>query len=436
MQQRNAAARQVTRRNLEYVADYALTVPDWWHSKESWQAIIDLIKPEIGAVEICRILDNMTDGDEPGLSLLARVVERLPERVEGDQRDRKILPREMAGGVYRDGAPAHIFRPLNDNAIDQLAIGADGTGRGGKQLSLIQDNAPDELIPDCPGLMLADHAGLNTPQRGRGERIDKRLLYYLTTVIPQDERRPGGRYTLTPTLDEIARGLIWPRNDKGRSSWQPHRDALPLYRAMEAVTLAGVVLPDGRVWRPVMFRATPNFYDLTSRAQIEIRFPDDTPTGGAMIDWQGLVEAGSISGPAFDGAVTLATLWDKVKSENGGYRIYATRPAVLRDDQGFITRADGQRIIQHGQPVKDWRHPQAVRVGIERHPQADKVPLLDRDDRRRLFYGKKSDGGTKQVRSNQATKADQRLIELEKQGRVVIEREGDKWRVLEPRPRR
>ena len=198
----------------------------------------------------------------------------------------------------------------------------------------------------------------------------------------------------------------------------------------------GVVLPDGRIWRPVMFRATPNFHDLTSRAEIEIRFPDDTPTGGAMIDWQGLIEAGAKSGPAFDGAVTLATLWDKVKADNGSYRIYATRPEVLRDDQGFITEANGQRIKQHGQPVKDWRHPQAVHVGIERHPQADKVPLLDRDDRRRLFYGKKSDGGTKQVRSNQATKADQRLIELEKQGRVVIEREGDKWRVLEPRPRR
>ena len=203
---------------------------------------------------------------------------------------------------------------------------------------------------------------------------------------------------------------------------------------MEAVTLAGVMLPDGRIWAPVIFRAYPNFRNLDSKAEIEIHYPTETPTGGAMIDWRGLVEAGAISGPAFDGAVTLATLWDKAKASNNGNRIYATRPAVLRDDQGFITRADSQRIIQHGQPVKNWRHPQAVHIGIERHPQADKVPLLDRDDRRRLFYGKKSDSENRRRRSEQATKADQRLIDLENQGRVVIEREGNKWRILEPYP--
>ncbi|MCY4590782.1 MAG: hypothetical protein OXE86_09540 [Alphaproteobacteria bacterium] len=52
--------------------------------------------------------------------------------------------------------------------------------------------------------------------------------------------------------------------------------------------------------------------------------------------------------PAFDGALTLATLWDRAKAANGGFRIYATRPRALRNGQGHLTRADGSVILGHG----------------------------------------------------------------------------------------
>ena len=283
------------------------------------------------------------------------------------------------------------------------------------------------------------------------------MLAYSLLAVPQSARRPGGRYTLRPTLRTLAHEWIWPApattgsGDSSRSMWKPTRHARLLARAMNAVTLAGVILPDGREWRPVMFRVRPDFTNLDSQAVIEIALPEGSDRG-PLVHRDALIAAGMVSDPAFDGALTLATLWDRAKLANGGHRIYATRPKVLRDAQGFLTRADGTRILGNERnpsaardgrlfwragdaPQRDWRHPEAVTVGEERHPQADRVPILDRNDRRRLFYGHASDKMEKRARSMAANRADQRLRTLEAAGRVVIEDCGTAgWRILEPRP--
>ena len=138
------------------------------------------------------------------------------------------------------------------------------------------------------------------------------------------------------------------------------------------------------------------------------------------------VRAGVVSDPAFDLELGLAYLWDDAKARNGGFRIYAHRPEVLRDDNGFITQADGQRIMHRGQPVKDWQH-----------PQADRVVVLSRDDRRRLAYGSKRPAN-KGVANRERDTTDRMLVAMEKAGRVVIERNATcqrtgkrGWRILE-----
>ncbi len=377
-----------------------------------------------------------------------------PPDVEADTRETAI----MAGALFAwaaDNAPAVVKGPLHDNELP-IRPGLVDSERGEMLLGSVMPHKDSAVVP-APALVVAEEIGFGALSPGRGARIDKRLLAHALLSVPQSERRAGGRYTLRPTLREIAHEWIWPApvetgtGQGGRSEWKPSRHARLLGRAMNAVTLAGVILPDRREWRPVMFRSRPDFSDLESRAVIEIALPE-AADHGPMIRRDALIAAGVVSDPAFDGALTLATLWDRAKAANGGYRIYATRPLAMRSPQGHLTRADGTLILGHGRnplpdreqrlrwlpgvvPQRDWRHPEAVLLGHERHPHADKVPILDRDDRRRLFYGHGSDANSKQMRSYKAGRADSRLRQLEIEGRVVIEdcgREG--WRILEPHP--
>ena len=84
-------------------------------------------------------------------------------------------------------------------------------------------------------------------------------------------------------------------------------------------------------------------------------------------------------------------------------------------------------IRRNGRPVKDWSDPRACPVYtdgrplLERHPKADRVPVLDKEARRRLTYGLRvqADPGN---RSRECTNADKLLERLEQAGVVVIER--------------
>ncbi len=123
---------------------------------------------------------------------------------------------------------------------------------------------------------------------------------------------------------------------KGRSSYEPKKRGSALVQTFNALSLAHVLLPDGRQWFPVLTRVSPNPYDRRSRALIEIRLPLDGPVSGPEIPFQSLVDAGMISDPAFDLELALSYHFDAVKRQHGGRRIYATRPQVLRGKDGVI----------------------------------------------------------------------------------------------------
>ena len=83
-----------------------------------------------------------------------------------------------------------------------------------------------------------------------------------------------------------------------------------------------------------------------------------------------------------------------MKASNGGHRAYATRPRVERTADGVILDRKSRPVIRrNGRPVKDWSDPRACpiytdgRPLLERHPKADRVPVLDKEARRRLTYG-------------------------------------------------
>ena len=386
------------------------------------------------------------------LAPVIRAWQARPVEVELDTRDNAIMPKSLFD--WAGNAPSVLTFPRHDN---ELPLRPGLVEPDGELFLPGMEPAGSAVVP-APALVLAEEAGFGGLKSGRGARIDKRMLALALLAVPRSERHAGGHYTIRPTLRMLAHEWIWPApastgtGTDTRSGWRPSRHAVLLTRAIDAVTLAGVILPGGREWRPVMFRCLPDFTNLDSRAQIEIALPEKSHHG-PLISRPALIAAGATSDPAFDGCLTLATLWDQAKAANGGYRIYATRPKVLRDPQGYLTHADGAHILGHERnpvrkngklqwrpgntPQKDWRHPKAVLDGKERHPMADKVPVLDRDDRRRLFYGHASDKLFSNARVKAANSADDRLRILEAEGRVVIEdRNSGGWRILEPAPAR
>lgn len=324
--------------------------------------------------------------------------------------------------------------PSNRTLPAQLALLADdqlpALGRVERetgQLPLFAELMAEHDLPVTP-LLLANAAGFRSLQPGRGARLDKRLLVFGLLSMPRGNRRPGGSYEWRPTLREI-RDLLWPAKSGGKSSFRPGKHGAGLLSALQAINLAEIMLPDGDIWRPMRVWRNPT-RSLDSETIIEIRLPDGSDHG-PLVDKGALVDAGTVSDPAFDLQLGLAYLWDEAKARNGGYRIHATRPEVLRDGNGYITDAAGKVILERGQPVRRWNHPLAVRTGRqERHPQADKVRVLTREERRRLAYGRKrpADSGNY---TRECNAADRLLVNMEADGRIVIERQGSSWRILE-----
>ena len=186
-----------------------------------------------------------------------------------------------------------------------------------------------------------------------------------------------------------------------------------------------------------------------------VRMPDGmNTTNGALIGIEPLRIYGAQSAPKFRAWVRLAYLWDKAKIRNGGKRIYATIPEVLRDSDRHITDAQGQKILtgelyrkngwkfrQGNLPQTAWYHPLAIRTGkLIRNPQADNVPVLSDSDMVKLFYDHKERRGV--AFRSALLEARKHAKEMHEDGTVALECDqiNEKtsvkgWRILEPHPR-
>ena len=165
-----------------------------------------------------------------------------------------------------------------------------------------------------------------------------------------------------------------------------------------------------------------------------------------------LREYGAQSAPKFRAWGCLAYLWDAAKVKNGGRRIYATIPEVLRNSDGYLMDAKGEVLLtgdlyptqggwkfRSGQmPQTAWYHPLAIHTGRQiRNPQADKVPILSDSDMVKLFYDHTERKGS--VFRESLRDAKQKARQMQDEGRIVIEEDqihtktGEKgWRILEP----
>ena len=155
---------------------------------------------------------------------------------------------------------------------------------------------------------------------------------------------------------------------------------------------------------------------------------------GPMIDTARLWQLGVRAGAPWRAWIRLAYLWDTAKQQNGGKRVYATRPAVKRGPKGVILDLYGKPVMNQGKPVTDWSDARAVHTGKEEHnPRADRVPMLDTRDLAHLGF----DHGEVEASTlrDRATETRRWLREMERLGDVVLEWGRDNVRVLEPRPK-
>ena len=380
-----------------------------------------------------------------GLSALACVaVVPVPDDVDakGRPRDTAIVP----SGLF-PAAPAVRFVSVQDRGGEaRLAL----PGRAqDPELPLLAAAGLVDKPPAAPMLALVNAAGLGTFASGRGARLDKRFLIYSLASMPLAYRQPGARY-------EHRQPLRWWVDRLFGKNYRPNKHGPMMLAGLEGLIHAKVQLPDGTYWRPVLPRQDPEFGNLDSTLRLDIAFPDACDRGAA-VPWQPLIEAGRKSDPAFDLVLGLAFLWDRAKAANGGWRIYATRPKSRRNHAGALVdaagnvitaRADAPRRGKAGRlawpagdvPVLDWRHPAAVIDGVERHPNADRVPALTREERRRLVFPNVARPVHKSARSNQRASADALIEALavalqDAPPRIVIERlSPNRWRLLEVTP--
>ena len=289
-------------------------------------------------------------------------------------------------------------------------------GTAPMQRPLFEFEAPTtNLVPVLPLRFYRDAGGLDRT-RGRGAPIAKRIWWAAIANAPIKYREPDGSIRLRTTLRDLNEWLYPDQR------WHSKRlDALRrgLWEA-DAIRVDW----ERREWRIVGVDALAMLY-----------------------------QCGTVSGPVFDAAIRLAYLWDAAKARNGSRRIYATRPAALRDDRGRLTDAAGKVLTgpdpslpyreraraAADKPAVSWRDSRAVWAGEERNPAAEHVPELDRRDLLRLFYGDDAPVGADPVTLAKATHETRRMLRKHFAGFVVLEertrgRDLEAIRILQPRP--
>ena len=412
---------------------------------------------------------SMATVDAPSLSLYGRLVSDAHRRwlggphplaplvadwqrldlvpVEVDRHVRAIMPASL-----RDAARDHGTLPLALDHTTPL-----GPIREPKQGYLPGLEPATSLVPPVAWLTLYDLTGSGPVQtRGRGAPLAQRLFVEVLTAVHVGDRDPEWNTAPSITLRDLFT-WCWPRYfdpqkwDKQTHQWGAMSGGYQRNKHLEPLRRALVELDNMRI-----------LYDRYERRLIRV---DDLPTTATALDdpirfhvrhlpgsdrGPMLVRAtarrwGVVSAPAWRGTIRLAYLWDEAKGRNRGARVYATRPTVARGPDAVVLGADGKLLRdRRGALVKDWSDPRAVVLGangkpagkdnppaFERNPAVDRVPVLGPDDLIRLTYDDHITRSNRRERLHQAREA---MRAKAAAGEIVIEVDGDGWRVIEARP--
>ena len=129
----------------------------------------------------------------------------------------------------------------------------------------------------------------------------------------------------------------------------------------------------GRAWEILDALARAVWFN--SEILFEIALPDEAGHG-PLIRRDALIAAGVVSDPAFDGTLALATLWDRAKAKNGGFRTAYHLGCVHESKKRRIV-AESYRGGESATAVAR-RHGVARRyrgVAVHQAPGAGPIPL-------------------------------------------------------------
>ena len=304
-----------------------------------------------------------------------------------------------------------------------------------------------EIVPALP-LVAYENAGGRSRQSGRGAPIEQRLFVNVLIEYEQRLRSMFNTSRLNTTYRDV-KSWLYPTGTK-----EPRKTLIPkLYKGMWHLHNLRFVW-DRREWNIISVDSLPTMaIQPDDSLTFTVRMPDGMNTkNGALIGIEPLRLYGAQSAPKFRAWVRLAYLWDAAKIRNGGKRIFATIPKVLRNSDSYLVDAKGEVILTSelyhtkagwksrngSQPQMAWYHPLAIKTGEQaRNPQANKVPVLSDSDMVKLFYDHTERKGTNFTSCLQLAR--KHALEMQDDGRVVVEtnqvneKTGIKgWRILEP----
>lgn len=339
------------------------------------------------------------------------------------------------------------FPPAVHTQAELLDVG--GLPQGGRDIQGILPGfefPESEIVPALP-LVAYEQAGGNPGGRGRGAPIEQRLFVNLLIGYPKQVQLSVARMRIT--YRDILQWLYPTGIRESKKTLVPKlREGL---RKLHNLWFRW----ERRDWNIISVESLPTMDTKPDDIlAFTVRFPEGMNTGGgARIVLPPLRFYGARSAPCFRAWPRLAYLWDAAKLKNGLKRIYATIPEVLRDTDGYLTDANGQKILtgqlhwtpaggkfhQGKMPQTAWYHPLAVKTGRQiRNPQADKVPVLDDRDLVKLFFDHNERKGQAFRRALHAAR--KYAEQLAADGYIVLEKDAidpqtrrKGWRILEPR---
>ena len=307
----------------------------------------------------------------------------------------------------------------------------------------------DEIVPALPFFALETKDGRPT-RGGRGAPIEERLFMNVLLEWGIGEDR-WGLTRLNSTYGDVL-SWLYPNGTTAAK-----KDLIPRLREGFYRLHTQLVYWDRRDWNIIAVDVFPTMDTKRGdRISFTVRMPDGMPThSGVRVTVDPLRIYGAQSAPKFRAWGRLPFIWDKAKIKNGGKRIYATVPEVLRNKDDYLVDATGHVICtgelynsknggwayrQGDQPQKAWYHPLAIRTGRQiPNPQGDKMPTLFDSDMVKLFYDHtERKGGVFRECLRSARK---NALQIEEDGWIVIWKDQEDprtrekgWRILEPYP--
>lgn len=350
----------------------------------------------------------------PLAALVRSWQEAQPERVRLDTHDTGIVP--LVLGEARGG-----LVPAEPEGSTRLAaaLSAGGIPAEGEQGQLRSRIVGPTVL--APWLSLVDATGEPLSTRGCGAPLVHRLFIEAQMSIAiEDRTRGSGKWLTVPgrdggaiTLREVAE-WIYPRWQDSEGCWHGgwRREYLSTLRQGMGRLHNLRFEWDGWELGLAMFGRLPTAgARLDDALEFYVRYLLGSERG-PLVDREALRVQGLTSAPRWRLYLRLAYIWDKAAGRNGSYRIYATRPVVNRDKEGFILDQNGKRVFVRGKPTKNAFHPKAVRIYdkrgrplTERNPRVDRLLELDRNDLARLAFDEHLTPGNRRRRIQLAREA-------------------------------